>query len=234
MPREAARALGSAEGVSIAMGFTPPPRTRTCPRGASPRGARYLLAALAAATALTPPAAGDTPPATTLRAIEVVATPGATVLEIQVDGELTDYERVPIEDSRRVVIDLPGVGSRLAAHRVAVASEAVAAVRVGLHPDKARVVVDLAPGAGETTIAAHPRGLSVRVSYAQPSAVAEGADHSVATPGPTPTPAEGGAPPPYRAPQVYQWIDEHGVTHYTTDPARIPRGLRPDVSPPAR
>jgi Domain of unknown function (DUF4124) len=40
--------------------------------------------------------------------------------------------------------------------------------------------------------------------------------------------AEGSAPP-----RIYRWVDENGIAHYTTDPARIPRSLRRRYGLPA-
>lgn len=31
---------------------------------------------------------------------------------------------------------------------------------------------------------------------------------------------------PAAAPEIYKWVDEHGIAHYTTDKKRIPRSLR--------
>lgn len=179
--------------------------------------------------------AEDTLRATALVAIHVVAASSATVIEIRTDGEVAHFDRVEIADPNRVVLDFPGLMSRLDTHRVAVESDAVAGVRVGLHAEKSRVVIDLGPGAESTQVSARDRGVAIRVAHAAPPDVtARQASEPAETTEPVPKTPAAGEVPPHRAPVVHRWIDEHGITHYTTDPERIPPGLRAHPAPAAR
>ena len=197
------------------------------------------LAPLAVAVGLGSPAVaetGEAARATALVAIHVVAGSSATVIEIRTDGEVSHVDRVEIAEPRRLVLDFPGLTSRLDTHHVAVESDAVTGIRVGLHAEKSRVVIDLGPGAESTRVSPRDRGLSVRVGHSVPAGAtaqqaAEPAETNTAIPSANPT---GGGVPPRRAPVVHRWIDEHGITHYTTDPERIPHGSRADPAPAMR
>jgi type IV pilus assembly protein PilQ len=65
-----------------------------------------------------------------------------TVVKIVADGAIGNYISFGLDDPPRFVIDIWGVGSSLARHNVSIGGPHIERVRVGLHPDKVRLVFD--------------------------------------------------------------------------------------------
>jgi type IV pilus assembly protein PilQ len=80
-------------------------------------------------------------PATALLGVEVGPAGEGAVVQLRADGML-DAESFTLDDPERLVIDLPGVVSRVDRERVEVGSPRVSRVRVGKHSDRVRVVID--------------------------------------------------------------------------------------------
>ncbi len=93
------------------------------------------------------PAAPSATPATALLSVEAQAAGDGAVVDLRADGSL-DAESFTLENPARLVIDLPGVESRMDRDRVEVGSPYVKRVRVGKHADRVRVVVDAGDAAG--------------------------------------------------------------------------------------
>lgn len=86
--------------------------------------------------------------ATRLLAIEAERTQGGTLLRLRANGEIANAKTVVLENPTRLVLDLPGLKSAMAARGVDVGSDQAARVRIGQHDDKLRIVVDGGPIAG--------------------------------------------------------------------------------------
>jgi hypothetical protein len=89
------------------------------------------------------PVASD--PATALEAIAVTTTEAGVLLHLEADGILGTAESFTIAGPDRLVVDLPGIQSKVAEKQISVGSDWVVRVRVGAHPDKLRVVLDGGP-----------------------------------------------------------------------------------------
>jgi len=92
------------------------------------------------------PAMEPPPAATKLTEIRVNESGGGVVLHLVANGVIGAMETFTLENPARLVVDLPDLVSEVDQSRIAVGSEQVARVRVGVHADKVRVVID---GAGE-------------------------------------------------------------------------------------
>jgi len=103
-------------------------------KDASPAAAEQRIPSLAAATRLL--------------GIEAERTQGGTLLRLRADGEIANAKTVVLENPTRLVLDLPGLKSAMAARGLDVGSDQAARVRVGQHDDKLRIVVDGGPIAG--------------------------------------------------------------------------------------
>lgn len=101
-----------------------------------------------------PPAAPapEAPPARILQAIEVEPQGAGTRVHLVADGRIGDAQAFAMEDPTRLVIDIPGLESRVGAPQAKGKGPHVARVRVGSHSDKVRVVLD---GVGADSFAAH-------------------------------------------------------------------------------
>lgn len=86
-------------------------------------------------------------PASELTGISYVETMNGVLLHLQADGTVGAMESFTLENPTRLVIDIPGLGSK-APTRTAVPGDRVSQVRVGAHADKVRVVIDGGQGAG--------------------------------------------------------------------------------------
>lgn len=86
--------------------------------------------------------AGPPPIASGLDALRVQTVPGGVLFHLMADGIIEEMESFLLEDPDRLVIDLPGLVSRVVRSRRSVDSPAVSRVRVGAHDDRVRVVMD--------------------------------------------------------------------------------------------
>ncbi len=85
--------------------------------------------------------------ATRLLGIESESTQGGTLLRLRADGEIANAKTVVLENPTRLVLDLPGLKSAMAAKGLDVGTDQAARVRIGQHDDKLRIVVDGGPTA---------------------------------------------------------------------------------------
>ncbi len=86
-------------------------------------------------------------PATTLTGVSHEATGNGVLVHLEADGTIGAMETFTLEDPSRLVIDMPGLGSKAPA-KTAIGTDQVSQVRVGAHPDKVRVVIDGGTAAG--------------------------------------------------------------------------------------
>ena len=96
------------------------------------------------------------------RIVEVVATEDG--VEVLSEGAVDNVDSFELQDPDRVVVDFWGVRSAVSRSRVDFDSGDVKSVRVGTHPDKVRVVLDMrAPLASHSVI---PTARGVRIAVA--------------------------------------------------------------------
>jgi type IV pilus assembly protein PilQ len=127
-------------------------------------GAELVVQAADAAVAVAPGA-----PATALLAVEPRGEGQGAVIELRADGPIAGHEHFVLDDPPRLVVDLPGLVSRVPSARISVARGGVSQVRVGQHEGKVRIVVD---GSGElaglktASLASTPEGLAIALGGA--------------------------------------------------------------------
>jgi len=101
-------------------------------------------AAIASAVpdAVAPMSAPEVSPAKNLTAVIPSPIGDSLLIELASDGSISNVESFTLENPARLVIDLPGLESKLANSVVDVSSAVVDRIRVGQHEGKVRVVVD--------------------------------------------------------------------------------------------
>ena len=133
-----------------------------------------------------------------LLAVRTESTPQGTLVHLDADGALQGVESFTLSQPARLVLDLPGVDSKVAENLLQVDSGQVQRIRVGQHQGKVRVVID----AGDNAAAFEGRqlepvssGLVVALGGADASAAASaasdtlsGASSTAAAPVATPMP----------------------------------------------
>jgi len=97
-----------------------------------------------------PTAEEKLPPAGRLLTIQASAIEQDINFLIVADGRLDQYRVFNLTDPSRVVVDLRGVQSSDAKDVLTLSGSLVRRVRVGLHPDRVRLVFDLVPEVGVT------------------------------------------------------------------------------------
>src|SRR5579884_3839067 len=117
--------------------------------------------------------------ATTLTRIDVHKTDDGVTVALIADGEMS-YEAKRLNE-RRVVIDLGKMLTSLPTHLVRVDHPLLRQVRVGQHPDKARLVFDLATTSQYSILPAHNR-LVVRLTRGQDEGRQTGSAEGAAKP----------------------------------------------------
>ena len=80
--------------------------------------------------------------ATVLTAIDARAEGDGAFIHLLADGTVESASTFTLEDPARLVVDLPDVTSRIEKDRVEVGAPQVERVRIGVHADKVRVVID--------------------------------------------------------------------------------------------
>jgi len=81
-----------------------------------------------------------------LRGVRVTQVDKSTTVSILGDGPITNYKAFKLDQPARFVIDLPGVVKAYSLKSILVKSDELKQIRIGQHPDKIRVVLDLAQG----------------------------------------------------------------------------------------
>src|SRR4029078_12097788 len=111
-------------------------------------------------------------PAQTLTRIDVQR--GTDDLRVVLSGDGKLANEVPRLDERRLMIDMPGVSSAIRKPYITVNHRMLKQVRLGYHPDKTRVVLDLA---GTIAYSVEPQGMNLLVNLREGA----GTDTSVGT-----------------------------------------------------
>jgi type IV pilus assembly protein PilQ len=141
-----------------------------------------------------------------LLAVRPESGPEGAVVLLEADGTLEGVESFTLRDPARLVLDIPGVESKVAENLVQVGSTHVQRIRVGQHQGKVRVVLD----AGQNASAFEGRqvtpvanGLRIALGTAPTAAAAPSA--------PAEAPAAADAAAPAAGPMVQQ------VSHQSAD-----------------
>lgn len=107
----------------------------------SPVAAPSPSPAAVAAPVKAEPVPGTAPEAGIRRALSAVTAKSGAVM-LAIDGGVGDFKTFRLNKPERYVIDLPGVVSVLASRFIPLNAAGVASARIGLYPDKTRVVLD--------------------------------------------------------------------------------------------
>ncbi len=162
--------------------------SKTAPAGAQASrapGTGPIAATAASGAAASALSRGALPRAKALMAITADKGTDGTDVRLRLDGRIAKYDSTIVPNPSRIVVDLWNLANVTGKKEFRIASSDVAQVRIGKHPEKVRVVVDLAGGEkpyavardGESlVIAVGPRArtLASRVATDRPSIAAAG------------------------------------------------------------
>jgi type IV pilus assembly protein PilQ len=96
---------------------------------------------------------------TVLMAVDVESGTDGALIHFHADGELALARTFTLNDPARLVVDLPGIRGDLPSNAFVVGGDVIVGVRVGVHPDKLRVVIDGGPEvASFSSYKAYPSG----------------------------------------------------------------------------
>ncbi len=126
-------------GKPVEAGKAAPEAVTAAPTPAAPAAAPEAAAAVTA----TPPAAEEGGVATAKVVSAVKATAGKEGAKVIINADGTMKPTSRMIEGNRLVIDIPGVKSRVRPRNIPVRKGGVDMVRVGQHPDKVRIVLDL-------------------------------------------------------------------------------------------
>jgi OmpA-OmpF porin, OOP family len=99
-----------------------------------------------------------------LRRVEIDEAEGGLSVGLVADGSVADFKAFPLENPDRLVIDLPGKWTASADKSISVDRGGVARIRLGTHPDRLRIVLDLADAAlVRPSVSSSEAGLRVRM-----------------------------------------------------------------------
>jgi len=110
-------------------------------------------------------------PAQTLTGVDVQR--GADDIRVVISGDGRLAHEVTRLDERRLMIDIPGVVSAIRKPRIPVNHQILKRVRLGYHPDRVRVVLDLA---GSVAYSVEPQGANLLVTLREGAATDISAD----------------------------------------------------------
>jgi type II secretory pathway component HofQ len=114
-----------------------------------------------------------------LLAVRVDKASDGTEVALELDGRPADYKSSTLSNPGRLVVDLHGIVEASGKRQIPVGSAEIESVRIGRHPDKVRVVLDLAdaeapyaiqPGSRRLVIAlgARSKGIADRIAATEP------------------------------------------------------------------
>lgn len=108
------------------------------------------------------PAVSDAGQPITLESVKITAEGAGIAIRLQADRPVEEFSQFSLDSPPRRVIDLPGDWSYEGPQTFAIGAKKMDRLRMGLHPDKLRLVIDLsAEKSAEATIEAVPHGLRI-------------------------------------------------------------------------
>ncbi|MBW2416368.1 MAG: type IV pilus secretin PilQ [Deltaproteobacteria bacterium] len=105
-------------------------------------------------------------------------TANGDMIEIEADGPIDNLDSFALEAPQRLVVDFWGAENGVSSNQFSIASSSVERVRIGEHPDKVRVVFDLALTLESHVVEPTATGVQVRLVGSQ-MAAAEMAEETV-------------------------------------------------------
>jgi type IV pilus assembly protein PilQ len=145
------------------------------------------------ASAPAPAAAQDFKPATTLKTVSAVPSKQSTVVTIEANGAVQDYNAFTItETPPRIVFDLKGLKSPFTSEeRTSLQNGPVSRIRHFAYPDKVRLVIETQkPYLADYTAEPSESGLVIKIGQAsKPAAAPAAAKEMILASGPAPAPA---------------------------------------------
>jgi len=104
---------------------------------------------------------GFSRPASQLSGISIDEENGQIEVFLKADGEITEYKELRFSDPPRLALDLMGIGSSVKEQVIPFDGPFLKRVRLGVHPGKVRVVLDLSEGFPPYAIERKEGGLSI-------------------------------------------------------------------------
>jgi type IV pilus assembly protein PilQ len=115
-----------------------------------------------------PEVAAEVGPAKALLAVRVDKGSEGTEIALELDGRPAQYDSSTLSNPSRLVVDLYGIAEASGKKQISIGTAEVDQVRVGRHPDKVRVVLDLA--SDEAPYAIEPDGSRLVIALGRRSA----------------------------------------------------------------
>jgi len=172
---------------------TAPPSAETAPREvAEPDAPKSVESKTAASSSSAPPEPPKSVPAAGMRTLTSITTDKNSV-SLNLDGTVADYKTFRLNKPERYVVDLIDVKSGLDSKLLPINVAGVTSARIGLHPDKTRVVFDAVNGDFPETSATKTDSAVVLTFGVKPEG---GASEIKAVPSPTASSAKASAPSP--------------------------------------
>jgi hypothetical protein len=97
--------------------------------------------------------------------LSTTATANGLEIKLRVDRPVGDYKTFWVDNPRRLVVDIPGGHSALDATEYKLSNPLASRVRVGVHGDKVRFVVDTTDKTSES-VQAHAHGQTLVIGLA--------------------------------------------------------------------
>jgi len=171
--------------------------TDSAPAAAAPANAAPANAAPAKSASAPAKAAAKAPAkAASAKVKALVASPDG--IEIQADGPIDNVDSFLLSNPDRVVVDLFGAKSGMTHAKQTFPDGVVSQARIGEHPDKVRVVLDLRSKTGKPTVVPTDKG--VRIELKSDAKTAATTSDSAGTPPAAPAPGDSPAPAAAPAP----------------------------------
>lgn len=154
---------------------------------------------MVAASAETAPAAAAAPAAPASQIKNIVAS--ANGVEIEASGPIDNVDSFELKNPDRVVIDLFGAKSSMARAKQTFAEGVVSQARVGEHPDKVRVVLDLRGPSGKPMVIPTANGVRVELAATDTATASQPAESAASAEPAAPAEAEDQATPAAAMPE---------------------------------
>jgi type IV pilus assembly protein PilQ len=125
--------------------------------------------------------------------LESIVASGTSV-ELAASGPIDNVDSFKLSNPDRVVVDLFGTKSGIKSAKQSFADGVVSQARIGEHPDKVRVVLDLRAPTGKPTVVPTPSGVRIELGAVEGATAAAPADAAGAVPAAMDEPMAADAP----------------------------------------
>jgi len=134
-------------------------------------------------------------------------------VEIGATGPIDNVDSFALQNPDRIVIDLFGVKSGMRLAKQSFSEGVVSQARIGEHPDKVRVVLDLRSPAGKPTVVPTAQGVRVELAAAESATAAKPTEMASSVPAAPAAESTGPEPEPSGDPSVQSVHFESLPTH---------------------